>query len=104
MKNGLAIIAICLFAGLAFAQERKQAPPAKLTYAQGHDQALKSDKDLLVYVGIPSKPASYAIVCETPSLPGYPAKCRVHCTPVNGVLMWVQTTDENGKIIAKKAS
>jgi predicted RNA-binding Zn-ribbon protein involved in translation (DUF1610 family) len=81
-------------------------PPVKpvyaMTYEQGCAASLKTGKDLLVYVGMPSKFNSYSIVCERDSLEGYPAKCIVLSRPQNGEMIWIKTMDENGNTIPER--
>lgn len=124
MKTALSLIAVLLFATPVFTQEAELRarvaaqlalksvedsivsdllarseikPPAKpkpLTYEQGCAESLATGKPLVVYVGQTSKAVAGSVVCEAASLPGYPAKCLVHCRPEDGVMLWTRTVGE----------
>lgn len=111
MRNLIVFIVVFAFASVADAQPQQtptplQAPPvdlsAALTYAQGVQQSILTSKDLVVFVGIPDRPGRYELSCEASSLPGYPEKCIILCTPWKGKLVWVMTWDAEGSPLKQK--
>lgn len=117
MKTTIAVLAVfvltCAVSALSAGPYDMLAAPAKekeptkpaLNYWQGSAKAIADDRDLMIFVGIKSRPLHYAVSCETERMDGYPAKCIILASPNGrGGLYWVMTLSEHGDPIKSKES